>query len=193
MSLTREQLRLLLRPPRKSQLRQARQSADGSGSGEARRKSAGRRPTGKRGRMPAVPERTIGRPELIERRDRLAREFVELQWDIGGLTYEMASRDHFRLDVHLPRGAQLQAIDAELGEVERVLRLEQAGAAGSCPGCGALHARGAVYCWQCGKELIERGPVAGPSPPPAPVDPPPGAAPGGTSMLGDASHGEHAP
>ena len=24
---------------------------------------------------------------------------------------------------------------------------------GTCPSCGALHARGAMFCWQCGNEL----------------------------------------
>ena len=33
----------------------------------------------------------------------------------------MAIRDHFRLDVLIPRAAALQERDAELGEVERLL------------------------------------------------------------------------
>jgi predicted amidophosphoribosyltransferase len=52
------------------------------------------------------------------------------------------------------RAAELQAVDAELAEVERLLRLDEAGAAGSCSACGALHARGATYCWQCGAQLL---------------------------------------
>ncbi len=92
--------------------------------------------------------------ELERRRDRLAGELVELQWDLGGLAYEMATRDHFRLDVLNRKAAQLQRVDAELAEVERLLRLDQAGAAGACGNCGALYARGAVFCWQCGKDLM---------------------------------------
>ena len=99
--------------------------------------------------------------ELEQRRDRLAEELAELQWDLGGLTYEMAARDHFRLDVLTRQAARLQVVDAELGEVERLLRLEQAGAAGSCASCGALHGRGAVYCWQCGSDLMGRTAVSG--------------------------------
>ena len=38
-------------------------------------------------------------------------------------------------------------------QIERVLKLDEAGAAGTCPSCGALQARGAVFCWQCGNEL----------------------------------------
>ncbi|GAC1317541.1 MAG: hypothetical protein NVSMB25_05380 [Thermoleophilaceae bacterium] len=107
----------------------------------------------------ATPPPAVGPSELIERRDRLAREFSQLQWDLGGLTYEMASRDHFRLEVLVRQAAQLQTIDAELAEVERLLRLEEAGAAGTCSSCGALYARGAVFCWQCGADLIMRTPV----------------------------------
>jgi hypothetical protein len=97
---------------------------------------------------------------LQSRRDRLADRLTELQWDLGGLTYEMAIRDHFRMDVLVRVAAELQRVEAELGEVERLLKTEEAGAAGQCSACGALHGRGAVYCWQCGKQLLERLPVA---------------------------------
>lgn len=92
--------------------------------------------------------------DLERRRDRLARELVELQWDLGGLVYEMASRDRFRLEVLTRRAARLQQVDAELGEVERMLKLEQAAAAGACAACGALYAHGSVFCWQCGTDLM---------------------------------------
>lgn len=92
--------------------------------------------------------------DLEKRRDRLAAQLVELQWDLGGLAYEMAIRDHFRLDVLNRQAAKVQQVDAELAEVERLLRLDQGGAAGACGNCGALYARGAVFCWQCGKDLM---------------------------------------
>ncbi len=98
--------------------------------------------------------------DLQQRRDVLAREFAVLQFDLGGLAYEMARRDHFRLDVIVRQAARLQEIDAELGEVERLLRLDEAAAGGSCPACGALHARGATYCWQCGSPLIAQTPIS---------------------------------
>jgi hypothetical protein len=97
--------------------------------------------------------------ELDERRKRLEEELATLQWDLGGLTYEMAIRDHFRLDVLVRAAAKLQEVDAELAEVERVLRLDSAGAAGACVSCGALHARGATFCWQCGTRLMESAPA----------------------------------
>jgi hypothetical protein len=97
--------------------------------------------------------------ELDEQRKRLEDQLATLQWDLGGLTYEMAIRDHFRLDVLVRAAAKLQEVDAELAEVERVLRLESAGAAGACISCGALHARGATFCWQCGTRLMETAPA----------------------------------
>lgn len=97
-------------------------------------------------------ERSI--QELEQRRERLSAQLAELQWDLGGVAYEMAIRDHFRLDVLTRQAAKLQQVDAELAEVERLLRLDQAGAAGACGSCGALYARGAVFCWQCGRDLM---------------------------------------
>ena len=99
-----------------------------------------------------------GESQLRRRRDALAEEVTELHWDLGGLAYEMAIRDHFRLDVLARRAALLQERDAELAEVERLLKLEDEAVAGNCPNCAAPHSRGAVYCWQCGTTLMERLP-----------------------------------
>jgi hypothetical protein len=99
-----------------------------------------------------------GRSDLRRRRDQLAEQVTELHWDLGGLAYEMAIRDHFRLDVLVRRAAVLQERDAELAEVERLLRLEDSASAGSCPHCAAPHSRGALFCWQCGATLMERAP-----------------------------------
>jgi hypothetical protein len=103
----------------------------------------------------AAPEAAI---DLTRRRDELSARFAELQWDLGGLVYEMAIRDHIRVDVLVRRAAVLQDVDAELGEIERILRTEETGAAGSCAACGAPHSSGAVYCWQCGQPLLEHVP-----------------------------------
>jgi hypothetical protein len=96
--------------------------------------------------------------DLATRRDELMARYAELQCDLGGLVYEMAIRDHIRVDVLVRRAAILQDVDAELGEIERILRLEETGTAGSCTSCGAPHSSGAVYCWQCGQPLLERVP-----------------------------------
>jgi hypothetical protein len=120
-------------------------------------------PRAKRQPQPVTPERPSpggGAPvlplDLSRRRERLAEQLAELQWDLGGLAYEMAIRDHFRIDVLVRVAARLQELDAELGEVERLLRMEDGGAAGACADCGALYGRGAVYCWQCGRALMRR-------------------------------------
>jgi len=86
-----------------------------------------------------------------------------MHWDLGGLAYEMAIRDHFRLDVLVRRAAMLQERDAELAEVERLLRMEDDGVAGHCPACSAPHSRGAVFCWQCGATLMQRMPSDAPA------------------------------
>jgi hypothetical protein len=102
----------------------------------------------------AAPASTGAGPAMLEKqRAELSRQFAELQWDLGGIAYEMASRDHYRLDVLNKQAARLQQVDAELGQIEHLLKLDQAGAAGTCPSCGALQARGAVFCWQCGNEV----------------------------------------
>jgi len=95
---------------------------------------------------------------LRRRRDELAEIVAEGQWDLGGLAYEMAIRDHIRVDVLVRRAGQLQARDAELAEVERLLRLEESASAGACTTCAAPHSRGALFCWQCGATLMERSP-----------------------------------
>jgi hypothetical protein len=94
--------------------------------------------------------------DLTRRYDELGARVAELQWDLGGLVYEMAIRDSIRVDVIVRRAAELQTVDAELSEVERILRLEQTGTAGECLSCGAPHSTGATYCWQCGQPLLQQ-------------------------------------
>jgi hypothetical protein len=96
--------------------------------------------------------------DLKRRRDQLNARVAELQWDLGGLVYEMAVRDRIRVDVIVQRAAVLQDADAELGEVERILRLEETGTAGQCGSCGAPHSIGASFCWQCGQPLLAQVP-----------------------------------
>ena len=72
--------------------------------------------------------------------------------------YEMAIRDSIRVDVIVRKAAELQNADAELSEVERILRLEQSSTAGECASCGAPHSTSAAYCWQCGQPLLPQVP-----------------------------------
>src|SRR5262245_49586117 len=99
------------------------------------RQAAQTPPAGPNGALPPAPPSVAAhsgtppspahdeRSELRRRRDTLAEQVMELHWDLGGLTYEMAIRDHFRLDVLVRRAALLQERDAELAELERLLRL----------------------------------------------------------------------
>ena len=107
----------------------------------------------------APPAPAVGQGVMVDlqrRRDQLIARVAELQWDLGGLTYEMAIRNSIRVEVLVKRAAELQDADAELNEVERILRMEESATAGSCPSCGAPHSSGATYCWQCGQSLLEQ-------------------------------------
>ncbi len=93
--------------------------------------------------------------ELRRRRLELAERVAALTWDLGGLAYEMAIRDHYRLDVLARKASELQEVDAQLGEVQRLLATAEAGVHGQCRSCGAVHSRGAAYCWHCGAPLLQ--------------------------------------
>jgi hypothetical protein len=93
--------------------------------------------------------------DLRHRRHELAQRVAALTWDLGGLTYEMAVRDHYRLDVLARRAAELQEADAQLGEVQRLLASAETGVHGQCRSCGAVHSHGAAYCWHCGAQLLQ--------------------------------------
>jgi hypothetical protein len=91
--------------------------------------------------------------ELAAQRDRLIERFAIMQCELGGLFYEMAIRDHVRMDVLVERAAALQRLDAELGQIERMLETGSSTAGGTCPSCGAIYARGAAFCAQCAHPL----------------------------------------
>jgi hypothetical protein len=99
-------------------------------------------------------ERTELVVDLERRRDQLTGRVAELQWDLGGLVYEMAIRNQINVEVLVKRAVALQDADAELSEIERIVRMEQTGTAGSCGSCGAPHSNGATFCWQCGQPLL---------------------------------------
>ncbi len=108
--------------------------------------------------LPGSLPKQEGPIDLRRRRDQLQARVAELQFDLGGLVYEMAIRDRIRVDVLVQRAAVLQDADAELGEVERILRLEETSTAGACAACGSPHSSGASYCWQCGQPLLTQVP-----------------------------------
>jgi hypothetical protein len=90
---------------------------------------------------------------LADDRDRLLEKFTVMQADLGGAFYEMAIRDHVRMDVLTRKAAELQRVDAELLALERQLEMERSDATGSCPGCGAPFGPGVRFCGQCGQTL----------------------------------------
>ena len=104
----------------------------------------------------AAPDQREDLVDLERRRDQLRARVAELQWDLGGLVYEMAIRNNIKVEVLVKRAVALQDADAELSEVERIVRSEETGTAGLCAGCGAPHSSGATFCWQCGKPLLEQ-------------------------------------
>lgn len=103
---------------------------------------------------PKEAQKPEERAELVAQRDRLLEKFTVMQADLGGAFYEMAIRDHVRLDVLTRKAAELQRVDAELLAVERVLELERADAAGLCSDCGAPYGHGVRFCAQCGHSLV---------------------------------------
>jgi hypothetical protein len=95
-------------------------------------------------------------PDLLAQRERLIERFAAMQSDLGGVFYEMAIRDHVRLDVLTRKAAELQRVDAELAEVERALRGDDGPAAGACASCGAAHGLDSRFCSRCGFALPAR-------------------------------------
>jgi len=110
----------------------------------------------KRRSAPSAPATPTPDPELVSRRDRLTERFAVLQSELGGLFYEMAIRDHVRMEVLMRKAAELQRIDSELGQIERLMESGESGIGGHCGVCGAVHARGAAFCAQCANPLTPR-------------------------------------
>jgi hypothetical protein len=102
---------------------------------------------------PAASSPSASDPELLAQRDRLVERFAVLQSELGGLFYEMAIRDHVKMDVLMPKAAALQRVDAELGQVERLLATDGIAVGGACPACGTTFARGSAFCAHCAHPL----------------------------------------
>lgn len=118
-----------------------------------------------RAKPPAGPPAKAAAPapeneELLAQRDRLLEKFTVMQADLGGAFYEMAIRDHVRLDALTRKAAELQRVDAELLAVERLLELERSDAAGLCPSCGSPYGPAVRFCPQCGHSLTPEAAAA---------------------------------
>ncbi len=91
--------------------------------------------------------------QLVARRDRLVERFVLMQAQLGGLYYEMAIRASVRRDVLDRKAADLQRVDMELAQVERLLSGGDVVPAGECATCATPYGRADVFCAQCGTPL----------------------------------------
>ena len=103
---------------------------------------------------PTAPAPPAENKELLAQRDRLLEKFTVMQADLGGAFYEMAIRDHVRMDVLTRKAAELQRVDADLLAVERMLELRRADAAGICPNCDSPYGPADRFCPQCGQSLV---------------------------------------
>jgi hypothetical protein len=150
--LSREDLLRLL-PRRKA-------AAAKAGSNGAAPAATGANPAAATGGQAATqpPQQAPGDVALAQQRDRLLERFTIMQADLGGAFYEMAIRDHVRLDALTRKAAELQRVDAELGQLERRLGLQRTGAVGTCSNCASPYGPGEVYCSQCGKPLTGAAP-----------------------------------
>ena len=92
-------------------------------------------------------------PAVLAERERLTERFTVMQAELGGLFYEMAIRDHVRLEVLMPKAAALQRVDSELAQVDHLLAVGQNGIGGHCSACGAVYAQGAAFCSQCAQAV----------------------------------------
>jgi len=106
------------------------------------------------GQVKAAAETPPENKDLRAQRDRLLEKFTVMQADLGGAFYEMAIRDHVRLDVLTRKAAELQRVDAELLAVERLLEIERTDAAGHCPTCNSPFGPADRFCPQCGSSLV---------------------------------------
>lgn len=120
---------------------------------EWRRKPALATAIGNKPPAKAEPAPVPENKDLQVQRDRLLEKFTVMQADLGGAFYEMAIRDHVRLDVLTRKAAELQRVDADLLAVERLLELERSDAAGLCPSCSSPYGPADRFCPQCGHSL----------------------------------------
>jgi hypothetical protein len=109
----------------------------------------------RRAQVAEGPPLPVANQELLAQRERLTERFAAMQSELGGLFYEMAIRDHVRMEVLIPKAAALQRVDADLAQVARLLETGDSTAGGACPSCNSIYARGAAFCAQCAHPLTQ--------------------------------------
>ncbi len=124
----------------------------GRSGGQSRNGHGGRK---SHDRRKSRPQDEPANRELLAERDRLLERFTVMQADLGGAFYEMAIRDHIKLDVLTRKAAELQRLDIELGQLEEALQQLGSEATGQCSNCGTPFEPDARFCAHCGHELAK--------------------------------------
>ena len=107
-------------------------------------------------RAPQPPPRMSSSVDLTGAATNWSRASPSCSGTSAGSPTKWRSATSIRVEVLVKRAVVLQDADAELSEVERIVRMEETGTAGSCTSCGAPHSNGATFCWQCGQPLLEQ-------------------------------------
>jgi hypothetical protein len=110
---------------------------------------------------PEAPARGLGTRGVLRRRARYLRQLHELQLrDLGGFLLELHrfGRERPELVRQKLEAAQrteedLRALEEALGRRHRLREVREAGIAGTCSRCGAIHGSGERFCSSCGSEL----------------------------------------
>lgn len=108
---------------------------------------------------------TAERPSLRERgrlrrRARYLQRLRQMQLrDLGGLVLELRRAGRSREDLVAAKAAVLDATDADLAGLERLLEvppgeaIREPGIGGACPRCQAIHGSTDAFCSSCGQDL----------------------------------------
>ena len=109
---------------------------------------------------PGESRRLVG--ELRTERAGLARRYLELRGDLGGLLIEMARRDHYNLNLLRLKAAEAVGVERRAQEIDGVLAVHAAGArqtlppgsvamtASRCATCTGQIPADANFCAYCG-------------------------------------------
>jgi len=109
---------------------------------------------------PGASRQLVG--ELRTERAGLARRYLELRGDLGGLLIEMARRDHFNLNLLRLKAAEAVRVERRAQEIDGVLAVHAAGArqtlppgsvamtASRCATCTGQIPADANFCAYCG-------------------------------------------
>ena len=93
--------------------------------------------------------------ELRRRRLELAERVAGLTWDLGGLRTRWPCATIIASTCSRAGRRSCRRPMLSWPRSQRLLASAEAGVDGQCSSCGAVHSRGAAYCWHCGAALRE--------------------------------------